>query len=84
MARFAYFNTGEAEEMKKENLTSQVNSSRTLFTVSEEFKAASLRVYHNGVRQIVGVNVTVSSSTEFTLSFTPQTGDYLTVDYSAL
>ena len=69
--------------MKKENLSSQINDSNTIFAVSESFKEASLRVYFNGVRQIVGVTVTINSSTQFELSFTPVSGEYLTVDYTA-
>lgn len=76
------FNTGgQGEEMSKANLSSQVNGSNTVFTVPEAYQTGSIRVYWNGVRQIVNETFTETSSTTFTTSFTPQNGDYITVDY---
>lgn len=68
--------------MKKENLTSQINGTRTTFTVQEEYKTGSLRVYYNGVRQIEDETFTETTSTTFTLTFTTITGDYLSIDYT--
>ena len=73
--------TGQSD-MKKANLTSQVNGSRTVFTVPEVYTAGSLRVYWNGVRQVVNETYTETTNTTFTLSFTPQNGDYITIDYT--
>ena len=73
--------TGE-EELKKQNVSSQINNNRTVFTVQEDYKSGSLRVYYNGIRQITSVSFTETSSTTFTTTFTPQTGDYLTIDYT--
>jgi len=50
----------------------------------EEYQAGSLRVYYNGVRQVEGETFSEHNSTTFTTTdFTPETGDYLTVDYIA-
>lgn len=73
---------GTAEDMKQADLTSQVNSNRTSFTVPEDYKAGSLRVYYNGVRQTEGNTFNEHNSTTFTTQFTPITGDYLTIDYT--
>ena len=81
MGNFLY-SIGTGEEMKKENVSSQIDDSQTVFTISEAYKAGTLRVYWNGVRQIVSVTFTETTSTTFTTTFTPLTGDYLTVDYT--
>jgi len=83
MAGFIYtVSIGNEEEMKKENLTSQINGSRTTFTVQEEYKTGSLRVYYNGVRQIEDETFSETTSTTFTLTFTTIAGDYLSIDYT--
>jgi hypothetical protein len=82
MATFLFTVTSGEEELKKQNVTSQINNERTVFTVQEDYKSGTLRVYWNGVRQIVSVTFTETTSTTFTTTFTPQTGDYLTIDYT--
>ena len=84
MFRFAFFNEqGTGEEMKQADLSSQCNGSNTSFTVPESYKAGSLRVYYNGVRQVEGETFSEHNSTTFTTSgFTPETGDFLTIDYT--
>ena len=82
MAGFIYTVTTGSEEVKKENLTSQINGTRTTFTVQEEYKTGSLRVYYNGVRQIEDETFTETTSTTFTLTFQTITGDYLSIDYT--
>lgn len=74
---------GTGEEMKKANLTSQVDGINQVFTVPEDYETNSLRVYHNGVRQVKNVSYSETTSNTFTLSFTPVNGDYITIDYSA-
>ena len=81
MSGFIFTVSEGGEEMKKENLTSQINGSRTTFTVSEEYKTGSLRVYYNGVRQIEDETFSETTSTTFTVTFTTITGDYLSIDY---
>jgi hypothetical protein len=83
MAGFIYtVSTGNQEEMKKQNVTSQINGSRTTFTVQEEYKTGSLRVYYNGVRQIEEETFTETTSTTFTVTFQTITGDFLSIDYT--
>lgn len=67
--------------MKQENISDQCDDTTTTFTVSEAFDGDSIRVYWNGIRQQIGETITVSSSTTFTTTFTPRSGDYLFVDY---
>ena len=75
--------TGTEEEMKQADLSSQCNGSNTSFTVPENYKAGSLRVYYNGVRQVEGETFSEHNSNTFTTTgFTPETGDYLTIDYT--
>jgi len=82
MAGFIYTVSTGSEEMKKQNVTSQINGSRTTFTVQEEYKTGSLRVYYNGVRQIEDETFSETTSTTFTVTFTTITGDYLSIDYT--
>ena len=84
MANFVYNLSTESEEMKKSNLTSQVDGEKTVFNVPEEYKAGSLRVYYNGIRQIETETFTETTTTTFTTTFTPISGDYLTIDYTPL
>lgn len=81
--RFAFINPpeGGGSDMEKANLTSQINGERTGFTIPENYRSGSLRVYYNGIRQVVGENFSETNSTSFNLNFTPQTGDLLEVDY---
>jgi len=83
MGKFLY-RLGTGEEMKKQNLSSQVDGMTTVFTVQEEYTAGSLRVYWNGIRQIVSVSFSETTSTTFTTTFTPSEGDYLAIDYTPI
>jgi len=74
---------GDGEEMKKANLTGQVNGINQVFTVPENYETNTLRVYHNGIRQVKDVTYSETTSTTFTLTFTPVNGDYITIDYTA-
>ena len=76
------YNIGSEEEMKKANLTGQIDGQATTFTVPEAYKAGTLRVYYNGIRQIVDVTFSETTNTTFTTTFTPQTGDHIAVDYA--
>lgn len=77
------FNTGGSggDDMSKANLTSQIDGSNTVFTVPAAYVGGSVRVYWNGVRQIVNETFTETSATTFTLSFVAVVGDYITIDY---
>ena len=87
MFRFAFFineSSEGGEAMKQADLSSQCNGSNTSFTLPENYQAGSLRVYYNGVRQVEGETFSEHNTTTFTTTdFTPETGDYLTVDYIA-
>ena len=85
MFRFAFFineSGGDGGDMKQADLSSQCNGSNTSFTIPENYQAGSLRVYYNGIRQVEGETFSEHNSTTFTTKdFTPESGDYLTVDY---
>tara|TARA_Y100000593_G_scaffold95131_1_gene200480 strand:- start:13542 stop:14693 length:1152 start_codon:yes stop_codon:yes gene_type:complete len=66
---------------KKENLTSQINGSATVFTTSKSYVPGSLVVYWNGLRQINPTTFSETTSTTFTLSDTPEIGSYIEVEY---
>ena len=67
--------------LSKQNLTSQVNGTRTQFTISEEIQSGSLRVYWNGVRQVESSTFNENTQTTFTTTFTPQSGETIVVEY---
>ena len=74
---------GGGEEVKKANLSGQIDGSNQSFTVPEAYVSNSLRVYYNGVRQVKDVSYTETNTTTFTVSFTPVSGEYITIDYVA-
>lgn len=83
MARFLFLNVesgGGTADMEQADITSQVNGNRTSFTVPE-YQSGSIRLYFNGVRQVTSESFSEHNSTTIALSFTPQIGDYLTIDY---
>ena len=77
---FIFSGTGGGD-MTNENLTSQVDSERTQFQISGNYQTNSLRVYYNGVRQVQGEHFTEVTDQSFSVSFTPQTGDFINVEY---
>lgn len=74
---------GGGDDVKKANLTGQVDGSNQVFIVPETYVSNSLRVYYNGIRQVKDVSYTETNTTTFTLSFTPASGEYITIDYVA-
>lgn len=78
---FVFITAAGGAEMKKADLTSQVNNSRTIFLVPSAYIPDSLRVYYNGVRQESGNGYSETSSTTFTLNFVPQSGETISIDY---
>lgn len=78
---FVYIQNVGGGDMTKENITSQVNGSRTEFTVSGNFETNSLRVYYNGVRQVQGEHFTELTDQTFSTNFTPKNGDFLNIEY---
>ncbi len=73
--------SGGGGDMTKENLTSQIDSERTSFQISGNYTTNSLRVYYNGVRQVQGEHFTELTDQTFSLNFTPQSGDFINVEY---
>ena len=73
--------SGGGESMTKENLSSQVNNLRTTFILTGSYTTNSLRVYYNGVRQVQGEHFTELTDQTFSVTFTPQTGDFINVEY---
>lgn len=67
--------------MIKENLTSQIDGTKQTFGLSRNAESGSVRVYWNGLRQIVGVTFSEVTPTTIYLDFIPQAGDYLSVEY---
>ena len=82
MAFFKFTITTSEEEVKKEDLTNQIDGEKTTFTVNETYKTGSLRVYLNGLRQREADTFSESTPTTFTTTFTANTGDTLTIDYT--
>jgi hypothetical protein len=76
----------QGSDLKAEDLTSQINGSATQFTISEQFIATQVFVFLNGLFQGPpnGSEITINSSTQFTIATTPLTGDKLAVIYSPL
>lgn len=63
-----------------EDVTSQINGVRTVFTLNEEADTERIFVYYNGL--LINADVDSFSDQSFTLNFTPETPDNLQVIYS--
>tara|TARA_Y100000310_G_C20476832_1_gene712819 strand:+ start:284 stop:538 length:255 start_codon:yes stop_codon:yes gene_type:complete len=81
MAVFIYPKIQTGDDLTEENITSEINGERTVFTLANNYAGGTLRVYHNGVRQVRGTSFTETSSNTFTTVFTAVSGDFLLVDY---
>lgn len=78
MARFLF--SDGISVLKQLDISSQINGITDTFSVSESIDQSSLRVYYNGLRQSPD-DISFNSNTSFSLSFTPQIGDSLFIDY---
>ena len=78
------FTTAPKLRMDKENITNQIDSSTQTFGISTPYEAGTIRLYWNGVRQIVNVTFSELNSSQIYTNFIPQTGDYLVVEYIPL
>ena len=65
-----------------ENLTSQINGSRTTFTLNQAADVERIFVYYNGL--LSNIDISSKTQTTFTLGFTPLADDTLQVIYSVL
>ncbi len=74
-----------AEHVYNEVATGTIDSSNTVFTTAANFATGKLRVYLNGVRQILGDDYTVTDVDEITMTFAPKAApgnpDIVTFDY---
>lgn len=65
--------------------TGTIGSGNKVFTTAAAFATGTLQVFLNGVRQILGVDYTVTDVDEFTFTFAPKSApgnpDIVTVDY---
>ena len=65
-----------------EDLTSQVNGQNTTFTTANNYVTSKIRVYYNGVRQIIGDEVHENAQRNAVVfDFAPLSGDKVLVDY---
>ena len=74
----------QGSDLSAEDLTSQIDGSKTQFTVSEQFQSTRIFVFLNGLFQgpAGGSEITVDSTTQFTIATVPQVGDKLSVIFS--
>ncbi len=78
MARLLY--SDGVSVLKQLDVTDQINGVTSDFSTSDSMNQSSVRVYYNGIRQSPN-DISFNSSTSFSLSFTPQIGDFLFIDY---
>jgi hypothetical protein len=82
MARFSYPKIQEGANVKYADLNSQVDSSNTVFSVPENYESGTLYVFFNGMIQTRGDGYTETTSSTFTLTFTPDTGENIIILYT--
>ena len=74
-----------AQHIYNEVMTGEIDNANTVFTTAVAFATGKLRVYLNGVRQILGDDYTVTDTDEITMTFPPKAApgnpDVLTCDY---
>ena len=74
-----------AQHVYNEVMTGTIDNANTVFTTAVVFATGKLRVYLNGVRQILGDDYTVTDTDEITMTFAPKAApgnpDVLTADY---
>jgi hypothetical protein len=68
-----------------EVMTGAIGSGNKIFTTATAFATGTLQVFLNGVRQVLGVDYTVTDVDEITFTFAPRTApgnpDIVTCDY---
>jgi len=78
MARLLY--SDGISELLQFDISDQIDGITQSFNTSSSMNQDSLRVYYNGIRQSPN-DISFNSSTSFSLSFTPQIGDFLFIDF---
>jgi len=73
----------ETGDYRTTDISSQVDGVKTTFTVPayDTARPVNLRVYYNGQRLTTGNDVTILTSTTFSMTFAPSGGTELVVDY---
>jgi len=76
----------QGSDLESEDLSSQIGSNNQIFTVSKPFQEIRIFVFLNGLYQGPpgGSEITINSTTTFTIATVPQTGDNLSVIFSPL
>jgi hypothetical protein len=82
MARFSYPKIQEGANVKYADLNSQVDGSNVTFTVPENYESGTLYVFFNGMIQTRGDGYTETTSSTFTLTFTPDSGENIIILYT--
>jgi len=83
----AFGGGGSSADQQIDNLTSQIDGERTTFTTTRNYQTGKLKVYWNGIRQIVqGTGSTITEAGPNTFTFSedvPAAGNVIIVDYPA-
>ncbi len=74
--------SGSSNRVYGEDLSSQLNGSQTVLTISQSYQAGSIALFYNGLRQSSN-EFSETSDTTITLSITaPQSGESIIIDYN--
>lgn len=68
----------------EQDISSQIDGVTQTFVLAVPIDTASLVIYFNGIRQRTGVEVTVLSSTTFSVAFVPPTNTVLVAVYKPI
>ena len=76
----------QGSDLESQDLSDQIGSNNQVFTVSTPFQEIRIFVFLNGLYQGPpgGSEITINSTTTFTIATVPQTGDNLSVIFSPL
>ena len=76
----------QGSDLESQDLSEQIGSNNQVFTVSKPFQEIRIFVFLNGLYQGPpgGSEITINSTTTFTIATVPQTGDNLSVIFSPL
>ncbi len=76
----------QGSDLTAEDLSSQIDGSKQVFTLAKEYQSERLFVFLNGLFQGPpgGTEISTTTTTTFTISTVPLEGDNLSVIYSPL
>ena len=72
------------QALQESDLSSQIDGSTQTFVLPVPIDTTSLVIYFNGVRQRTGVEVTVLTSTTFSVAFVPPINTVLVAVYKPI